>query len=136
MMTVEAIANKSFRRTFLGYDLEEVDDFLDEIIRQIQQMEQERRELTDTIDYLVGELKNAGIVPMDRETAYVAEPVSPHAASTTPASARPSSPGCSNPGASPWASSASPIGTAWRTSAAWAVLAWAFSCPPATSTPW
>ena len=80
MMTVEAIANKSFRRTFLGYDLEQVDDFLDEIIRQMQQMEQERRELTDTIDYLVGELKNAGIVPMDRETENVAEPVSPHAA--------------------------------------------------------
>lgn len=82
MMTVEAIANKSFRRTFLGYDLEEVDDFLDEIIRQIQQMEQERRELTDTIDYLVGELRNAGIVPMDRdrELDFVAEPVSPHAA--------------------------------------------------------
>lgn len=80
MMTVEAIANKSFRRTFLGYDLEEVDDYLDEIIRQIQQMEQERQELTDTIDYLVGELKNAGIVPMDRELEYVAEPMSPHAA--------------------------------------------------------
>ena len=80
MMTVEAIANKSFRRTFLGYDLEEVDDFLDEIIREIQQMEQERRELTYTIDYLVGELKNAGIVPMERELEYVAEPVSPHAA--------------------------------------------------------
>ena len=79
-MTVEAIANKSFRRTFLGYDLEQVDDFLDEIIRQIQQMEQERRELTDTIDYLVGELKNAGIVTMEREMEYVAEPVSPHAA--------------------------------------------------------
>ncbi len=80
MMTVEAIANKSFRRTFLGYDLEQVDDFLDEIIRQIQQMEQERRELTDTIDYLLGELRNAGIVPMDRETENVAEPVSPHEA--------------------------------------------------------
>ena len=80
MMTVEAIANKSFRRTFLGYDLEQVDEFLDEIIRQMQQMEQERRELTDTIDYLVGELKNAGIVPMERELEYVAEPVSPHAA--------------------------------------------------------
>lgn len=80
MMTVEAIANKSFRRTFLGYDLEEVDEFLDEIIQQIQQMEQERRELTDTIDYLVGELRNAGIVPMDRELENVAEPVSPHAA--------------------------------------------------------
>ena len=80
MMTVEAIANKSFRRTFLGYDLEQVDEFLDEIIRQMQQMEQERRELTDTIDYLVGELRNAGIVPMDRELENVAEPVSPHAA--------------------------------------------------------
>ena len=80
MMTVEAIANKSFRRTFLGYDLEQVDDFLDEIIRQMQQMEQERRELTDTIDYLVGELRSAGIVPMDREAEFVAEPVSPHAA--------------------------------------------------------
>ena len=80
MMTVEAIANKSFRRTFLGYDLEQVDDFLDEIIRQMQQMEQERRELTDTIDYLVGELRNAGIVPMDREMDVVAQPVSPHAA--------------------------------------------------------
>ena len=79
MMTVEAIANKSFRRTFLGYDLEEVDNFLDEIIQQIQQMEQERKELTDTIDYLVGELRNAGIVPLDREMEYVAEPVSPHA---------------------------------------------------------
>ena len=80
MMTVEAIANKSFRRTFLGYDLEQVDDFLDEIIRQMQQMEQERRELTDTIDYLVGELRSAGIVPMDRELDAVAQPVSPHAA--------------------------------------------------------
>ena len=80
MMTVEAIANKSFRRTFLGYDLEQVDDFLDEIIRQMQQMEQERRELTDTIDYLVGELRSAGIVPMDRELNSVAGPVSPHAA--------------------------------------------------------
>ena len=80
MMTVEAIANKSFRRTFLGYDLEEVDAFLDEIIRRMQQMEQERRELTDTIDYLVGELKSAGIVPMDRELGSVAQPVSPHAA--------------------------------------------------------
>ena len=80
MMTVEAIANKSFRRTILGYDLEQVDDFLDEIIKGMQQMEQERRELTDTIDYLVGELKNAGIVPMDRELDAVAQPVSPHAA--------------------------------------------------------
>ena len=79
MMSVEAIANKSFRRTFLGYDLEQVDDFLDQIIQQLPQMEQERRELTDTIDYLVGELKNAGIVPAERELGAVAEPVSPHA---------------------------------------------------------
>ena len=80
MLSVENIANKSFRRTLLGYDLEQVDDFLDEIIAQLRQMEQERRELTDTIDYLVGELRNAGIVPMDREMDAVAEPISPHAA--------------------------------------------------------
>ena len=36
--------------------------------------------LTDTIDYLVGELKNAGIVPVDQELGTVAEPISPHAA--------------------------------------------------------
>lgn len=79
MLSVENIANKSFRRTLLGYDLEQVDDFLDEIIAQLRQMEQERRELTDTIDYLVGELKRSGIhAPQEEEPP--AEPVSPHAA--------------------------------------------------------
>ena len=63
-----------------GYNIEQVDDFLDEIIQQMQQMEQERKELTDTIDYLASELKRAGIVPANRDLEYVAEPVSPHAA--------------------------------------------------------
>lgn len=79
MLTVETIANKTFRRTLLGYDLEQVDDFLDEIIQQLQQMEQERREMTATIDYLVAELRAAGqskaaVAPEDIFT----EPVSPH----------------------------------------------------------
>ena len=82
MITAQDIQEKTFSKGKLNnsYNSSEVDDFLDEIIRQIQQMEQERRELTDTIDYLVGELRNAGIVPMDRETENVAEPVSPHEA--------------------------------------------------------
>ena len=41
MLTPQTIANKTFRRTLFGYDLEQVDDFLDEIILRLQQMEQE-----------------------------------------------------------------------------------------------
>lgn len=35
-----------------GYDLEQVDAFLDEVILQMQQQEKERREMTDMIDLL------------------------------------------------------------------------------------
>ena len=42
MLTPQTIANKTFRRTLFGYDLEQVDDFLDEIILRLQQMEQEQ----------------------------------------------------------------------------------------------
>ena len=50
MLTPQTIANKTFRRTLFGYDLEQVDDFLDEIILRLQQMEQERKEMMETID--------------------------------------------------------------------------------------
>lgn len=35
------IVNKRFRRSFLGYDIEEVDAFLDEIVRALDQRDQE-----------------------------------------------------------------------------------------------
>ena len=52
MLTPEAIAKKTFRRTLFGYDLEQVDAFLDEIIRQMQRQEKERREMAELIETL------------------------------------------------------------------------------------
>lgn len=52
MLTPEAVAEKTFRKTMFGYDLEQVDAFLDEIIVQMQQQEKERREMADMIDIL------------------------------------------------------------------------------------
>lgn len=82
MLTPETIANKTFRRTLLGYDLEQVDDFLDEIILRFQQMERERKEMSDTIEYLAAELRR-----LSPETGHVREPeeeialpMSPHEA--------------------------------------------------------
>lgn len=57
MLTAENIAQKSFRRTLLGYDLEQVDGFLDEIILQLQQLDKERLEMANTIQYLSDELR-------------------------------------------------------------------------------
>ena len=52
MLTPESVAEKTFRKTMFGYDLEQVDAFLDEVILQMQQQEKERREMTDMIDLL------------------------------------------------------------------------------------
>lgn len=52
MLTPEAVAEKTFRKTMFGYDLEQVDAFLDEIILQMQQQEKERREMAEMIDIL------------------------------------------------------------------------------------
>lgn len=80
MLTPETIANKTFRRTLLGYDLEQVDDFLDEIILHLQQLERERKEMSDTIDRLAAEIRRLtpdnGHQPEPEET--VAFPMSPH----------------------------------------------------------
>ena len=52
MLTPESVAEKTFRKTLFGYDLEQVDAFLDEIIVEMQQREKERREMADMIDSL------------------------------------------------------------------------------------
>ncbi len=40
-MNRDTIINKVFSRAFLGYDVEEVDSFLDEVIREFDRMRQE-----------------------------------------------------------------------------------------------
>lgn len=80
MLTPEMIANKTFRRTLLGYDLEQVDDYLDEIILYLQQLERERKEMSDTIAYLAAEVRRlspegSGAQEPEEE---IAVPMSPH----------------------------------------------------------
>ncbi len=40
-MNRDVIINKTFTRAFLGYDAEEVDSFLDEVIREFDRIKQE-----------------------------------------------------------------------------------------------
>ncbi|MCL2672428.1 MAG: DivIVA domain-containing protein [Clostridiales bacterium] len=50
MLLSSEIANKNFRRAFIGYDMEQVDAFLDEILAELDRMQQERHELRERLD--------------------------------------------------------------------------------------
>lgn len=77
MIKAENIANKQFRKALFGYDREDVDKYLDELIAQLLEMEKERKEMASTIEYLVSELTSKG----EQQSAdeRVVGPVSPHA---------------------------------------------------------
>lgn len=62
-MQPEDIIKKEFSRSFLGYDMREVDVFLDEIIDRMEQMEGERKEMIAAMEYLLGKLENQGELP-------------------------------------------------------------------------
>ncbi len=76
MIKAENIAAKEFRKSLYGYDCEQVDRYLDEIIAQLRQMEQERAEMAATIEYLAGELE--GDLHQLPHADSVVGPVSPH----------------------------------------------------------
>jgi DivIVA domain-containing protein len=75
MIKAENIASKEFRKSLYGYDCEQVDLFLDELIVQLKQMEQERLEMSTMIEYLVGIVQKEN--PQMHENDFVS-PVSPH----------------------------------------------------------
>ena len=77
MIKAENIANKEFRKALFGYDREDVDKYLDELIAQLLEMEKERKEMASTIEYLVSELTAKGEQQAGEER--VVGPVSPHA---------------------------------------------------------
>ena len=77
MIKAENIVNKEFRKSLFGYDREDVDKYLDELIVQLRQMEDERKEMVSTIEYLVSELSALGSADVRHEP--VVEPISPHA---------------------------------------------------------
>jgi len=75
MIKAENIAAKEFRRSLYGYDSEEVDRFLDELIAQLQQMEQERLEMASTIEYLAAQIEHdPSTVSQDSIVGPVAPP--------------------------------------------------------------
>lgn len=76
MIKADNIATKEFRKSLYGYDCEQVDLFLDEIIVQLKQMEQERLEMATTIEYLVSKLSGDPLGTTEKEE--VVAPVSPH----------------------------------------------------------
>ena len=57
MTKIEDIVKKEFSRSFMGYDMREVDYFLDEIIEQMETYERERQEMLTAMEYLLRELE-------------------------------------------------------------------------------
>ena len=58
MLTPLDIHNKEFRRSFRGYNEEEVDAFLDSVVKDYEQLYRENIELKDTIDRLNSKLEH------------------------------------------------------------------------------
>ncbi len=56
-MQSKQIAEKQFTKVFRGYDIQEVDLFLDEVIRTVEQYETERQALLSRIDRLLCQLE-------------------------------------------------------------------------------
>lgn len=57
MLEIADIIKKRFSRSFAGYDIREVDLFLDEIIDRMEAYEKERTELMMAMDILLKELE-------------------------------------------------------------------------------
>jgi DivIVA domain-containing protein len=52
MLLASQIADKTFRRSLFGYEMEQVDAFLDEIIIEMQRLYDERDQMLARIDAL------------------------------------------------------------------------------------
>lgn len=67
MTKIEDIVKKEFSRSFMGYDMREVDFFLDEIIEQMETYERERQEMLTAMEYLLRELEQFDDIADDAE---------------------------------------------------------------------
>lgn len=63
-MRTEDIVNKVFARSFMGYDIEQVDRFLDEIIESLERYEAEKKEMLTAMEYLLGKLEKGQKLPL------------------------------------------------------------------------
>ncbi len=62
-MRTQDIISKVFTRSFMGYDIEEVDRFLDAVIDCIEQYEAEKKEMMTAMEYLLQKLENDTQMP-------------------------------------------------------------------------
>lgn len=63
-MRTDEIVNKIFTRSFMGYDMEQVDRFLDEIIETLERYEAEKREMLSAMEYLMKKLEHGQKMPL------------------------------------------------------------------------
>lgn len=63
-MRTEDIVNRIFTRSFMGYDIEQVDRFLDEVIDALEQYEAEKKEMLTAMEYLLQKLETGSQLPV------------------------------------------------------------------------
>lgn len=63
-MRTEDIVNKVFTRSFMGYDIEQVDRFLDEVIECLEEYEAEKKEMLAAMEYLLDKLEKGQKLPL------------------------------------------------------------------------
>jgi DivIVA domain-containing protein len=63
-MRIDEIVNKVFTRSFMGYDIEQVDVFLDEVIETLERYEAEKREMLSAMEYLMKKLEHGQKMPL------------------------------------------------------------------------
>ena len=67
-MQIDEIVNRVFSRSFMGYDMREVDVFLDDVIDQLERYESERKEMLIAMEYLLDKLERGGALPEIKPT--------------------------------------------------------------------
>lgn len=72
-MQIDDIVNKVFSRSFMGYDMREVDSFLDDVIDKLERYESERREMLTAMEYLLDKLEKGGTLPESRKSLPAAD---------------------------------------------------------------
>lgn len=63
-MRTDEIVNQIFTRSFMGYDIEQVDGFLDEVIETLERYEAEKREMLAAMEYLMKKLEHGQKMPL------------------------------------------------------------------------
>jgi DivIVA domain-containing protein len=62
-MRIDEIVNQVFTRSFMGYDIEQVDVFLDEVIETLERYEAEKQEMLAAMEYLMKKLERGQKMP-------------------------------------------------------------------------